>query len=44
MTRDDAKRVVAAEVRNDPNASPHPGGVAASTAAAARLNQKAGST
>ncbi|XP_027168968.1 late embryogenesis abundant protein D-34-like [Coffea eugenioides] len=44
VTREDAKRVVAAEVRNDPNASPHPGGVAASTAAAARLNQKAGST
>ncbi|KAJ4954891.1 hypothetical protein NE237_011674 [Protea cynaroides] len=38
-TRQDAEGVVAAELRNDPNLSTHPGGVAASVTAAARLNE-----
>lgn len=41
VTREDAERIIAAEVSNDPNATPHPGGVAASAAAAATLNHKA---
>lgn len=39
-TSQDAEGVVAAEIRNDPNLATHPGGVAASVAAAASLNQK----
>ncbi|RZC88396.1 hypothetical protein C5167_016199 [Papaver somniferum] len=35
----DAEGVVGAEMRNDPNLATHPGGVAASVVAAARLNQ-----
>ncbi|EYU41481.1 hypothetical protein ABFS82_07G032100 [Erythranthe guttata] len=38
-TRDDAEGVIAAELRNDPNLHTHPGGVAASVAAAVRLNE-----
>ncbi|XP_057498017.1 late embryogenesis abundant protein 47 isoform X2 [Actinidia eriantha] len=38
-TRRDAEGVIGAEVRNDPNLATRPGGVAASVAAAARLNQ-----
>ena len=38
-TRRDAEGVVGAEVRNDPNLTTYPGGVAAAVAAAARLNQ-----
>ncbi|XP_043691179.1 late embryogenesis abundant protein D-34-like [Telopea speciosissima] len=38
-TRQDAEGVAAAEIRNDPNMSTYPGGVAASVASAARLNQ-----
>lgn len=38
-TRRDAEGVVGAEVRNDPKLSTYPGGVAASVAAAARLNE-----
>lgn len=41
MTRQDAEGVVTAELRNTPNLSTHPGGVAASVTAAARLNEKA---
>ncbi|XAR54551.1 hypothetical protein NMG60_11029737 [Bertholletia excelsa] len=39
VTRRDAEGVIAAELRNDPNLTTHPDGVAASLAAAARLNQ-----
>ncbi|WCJ23777.1 Late embryogenesis abundant protein 31 [Euphorbia peplus] len=39
VTRADAEGVVSAELRNDPNLTTHPGGVAASITAAARLNQ-----
>ncbi|CAM8888098.1 unnamed protein product [Rhodiola kirilowii] len=39
-TRRDAEGVVGAELRNDPNLTTHPGGVAASIVAAARLNQQ----
>ncbi|KAM7280264.1 hypothetical protein ACFE04_007398 [Oxalis oulophora] len=38
-TRKDAEGVTGAEMRNDPNLSTHPTGVAATVAAAARLNQ-----
>ncbi|KAK7269249.1 hypothetical protein RIF29_21969 [Crotalaria pallida] len=38
-TRRDAEGVVSAELRNDPYLTTHPGGVSASVAAAARLNQ-----
>jgi hypothetical protein len=39
-TRRDAEGVTGAEMRNDPYLTTHPGGVSASVAAAARLNQK----
>lgn len=39
VTRVDAEGVIAAEIRNQPELSTYPGGVAASIAAAARLNQ-----
>nr|AWJ68129.1 late embryogenesis abundant [Cleistogenes songorica] len=39
VEREDAARVVAAEVRSEPDATARPGGVAASVAAAARLNR-----
>ncbi|XP_072974218.1 LOW QUALITY PROTEIN: late embryogenesis abundant protein D-34-like [Typha angustifolia] len=39
VERDDAARVVGAEMRNKPDATTRPGGVAASVAAAARLNR-----
>lgn len=39
VTRRDAEGVIGAELRNDPNLCTRPGGVAASVAAAARLNQ-----
>ncbi|CAN6305101.1 unnamed protein product [Urochloa humidicola] len=39
VDREDAARVVAAEVRSEPDATARPGGVAASIAAAARLNR-----
>ncbi|XVF38240.1 hypothetical protein REPUB_Repub20aG0083000 [Reevesia pubescens] len=39
VTRRDAEGMVSAELRNNPNVVPHPGGVAASIAAAARLNE-----
>ncbi|KAL1549640.1 late embryogenesis abundant protein 47-like [Salvia divinorum] len=39
VTRRDAEGVIGAELRNDPNLCTRPGGVAASIAAAARLNQ-----
>ncbi|OAY75613.1 Late embryogenesis abundant protein D-34 [Ananas comosus] len=41
VERDDAARVADAETRNRPNATARPGGVAASMAAAARLNRDA---
>ncbi|CAI0384406.1 unnamed protein product [Linum tenue] len=40
-TRKDAEGVAGAEMRNDPFLTTHPTGVAASVAAAARLNQQA---
>lgn len=40
VTREDAKAVIGAEIRNSPNMATTPGGVAESLAAAARLNQK----
>ncbi|VFQ93958.1 unnamed protein product [Cuscuta campestris] len=40
VTRRDAEGVIGAEVRNDPNLCTRPGGVAASVAAAARLNSQ----
>ncbi|XP_052172797.1 late embryogenesis abundant protein D-34-like [Diospyros lotus] len=39
VTRRDAEGVISAELRNDPNLATRPGGVAASLAAAARLNE-----
>ncbi|XP_071735438.1 late embryogenesis abundant protein 47 [Rutidosis leptorrhynchoides] len=39
VTRRDAEGVIGAELRNDPNLTTRPGGVAASLAAAARINQ-----
>ncbi|NP_001292935.1 late embryogenesis abundant protein D-34-like [Jatropha curcas] len=39
VTRDDAEGVIGEEIRNKPNMRTTPGGVAASVAAAARLNQ-----
>ncbi|KAL6005242.1 hypothetical protein ACLOJK_005804 [Asimina triloba] len=39
VTREDAEGVVGAELRNNPNMATYPGGVAASVAAAAQLNQ-----
>ncbi|KAJ0034494.1 hypothetical protein Pint_24810 [Pistacia integerrima] len=39
VTRQDAEGVVSAELRNNPNVATHPGGVAASIAAAATLNE-----
>ncbi|KAK1373039.1 late embryogenesis abundant protein D-34-like [Heracleum sosnowskyi] len=39
VTREDAEQVTEAEVRNNPDKLAHPGGVASSIAAAARLNQ-----
>ncbi|XP_030460787.1 late embryogenesis abundant protein D-34-like isoform X2 [Syzygium oleosum] len=39
-SRRDAEGVASAEMRNDPNLNTHPAGIAASVAAAARLNQK----
>lgn len=39
VTREDADRVVAAELRNNPDMSTTPGGVGAAMAAAARRNQ-----
>ncbi|KAF8039044.1 hypothetical protein BT93_B1550 [Corymbia citriodora subsp. variegata] len=38
-SRRDAEGVAGAEMRNDPNLNTHPAGIAASVAAAARLNQ-----
>lgn len=40
VTKEDAEGVICAEVRNKPDMATHPGGVAASVAAAARLNQE----
>ncbi|CAN8268746.1 unnamed protein product [Cochlearia groenlandica] len=40
-TRQDAEGVVSAELRNNPNLSTHPGGVAASLTVAAKLNEEA---
>lgn len=40
VTREDAEGVIAAEIRNRVELATHPGGVAASMAAAARLNQE----
>ncbi|KAL0388593.1 UNVERIFIED_CONTAM: Late embryogenesis abundant protein D-34 [Sesamum radiatum] len=37
-TREDAERIINAELRNDPDLKTHPGGVAEAVAAAARLN------
>ncbi|KAK4382439.1 Late embryogenesis abundant protein D-34 [Sesamum angolense] len=37
-TREDAERIINAELRNDPDLKTHPGGVAETVAAAARLN------
>ncbi|XP_068635983.1 late embryogenesis abundant protein D-34-like [Aristolochia californica] len=39
VTRQDAEGVISAELRNNPNLATHPGGVAASMAAAAKLNE-----
>ncbi|KAI3773075.1 hypothetical protein L6452_04273 [Arctium lappa] len=39
VTREDAEGVIGAEIRNQPELATYPGGVAASMAAAARLNQ-----
>ncbi|XVE81627.1 hypothetical protein DITRI_Ditri15bG0080200 [Diplodiscus trichospermus] len=39
VTRQDAEGAVSAELRNNPNVATHPGGVASSIAAAARLNE-----
>nr|CAN67177.1 hypothetical protein VITISV_037455 [Vitis vinifera] len=39
VTRQDAEGVMSAEMRNNPNLATHPGGVASSVAAAARLNE-----
>lgn len=40
VTREDAERVIGAEMRNKPDMGTTPGGVAASLASAARLNQQ----
>ncbi|CAI9781175.1 unnamed protein product [Fraxinus pennsylvanica] len=40
VTREDAEGVINAEIRNNPDLATHPGGVSASMAAAARLNQE----
>ncbi|KAF5189366.1 Late embryogenesis abundant protein [Thalictrum thalictroides] len=40
VTREDAEGVIGAELRNNPNMSTHPGGVAESMAAAANMNQQ----
>ncbi|XP_023642676.1 late embryogenesis abundant protein 32 [Capsella rubella] len=40
VTRQDAEGVVSAEMRNNPKLCTHPGGVAASLTAAARLNER----
>ncbi|CAH1431780.1 unnamed protein product [Lactuca virosa] len=40
VTREDAEGVIGAEIRNQPELATYPGGVSASMAAAARLNQK----
>lgn len=40
MKAEDADRVIGAELRNDPQLTVHPGGVATSMAAAAELNKK----
>ncbi|KAL0418722.1 UNVERIFIED_CONTAM: Late embryogenesis abundant protein D-34 [Sesamum radiatum] len=40
VTREDAEGVISAEIRNKPELATHPGGVAASVAAAARLNEQ----
>lgn len=42
VTREDAKAVIGAEIRNSPTMSTTRGGVAESLAAAARLNQNTG--
>ncbi|KAJ4897612.1 Seed maturation protein [Raphanus sativus] len=42
VTKQDAEGVVSAELRNNPNLSTYPGGVADSLTAAARLNEKGG--
>lgn len=39
-TRQDAEGVMEAEIRNNPSLTAYPGGVAASVAAAARLNER----
>ncbi|GLT30428.1 hypothetical protein SLA2020_052270 [Shorea laevis] len=39
VTKKDAEGVTGAEMRNDPNLTTHPAGVAASVATAARLNR-----
>lgn len=39
-TRQDAEGVASAELRNNPNLSTKPGGVAAAVTAAARLNEQ----
>ncbi|KAH6821579.1 Seed maturation protein [Perilla frutescens var. hirtella] len=39
-TREDAEGIISAELRNDPAMKTHPGGVAETVAAAARLNEK----
>ncbi|GFZ13618.1 seed maturation protein [Actinidia rufa] len=39
-TREDAEGIIGAEIRNNPRMATHPGGVADSVAAAARLNMK----
>ncbi|XP_051123933.1 late embryogenesis abundant protein 47-like [Andrographis paniculata] len=44
VIRSDAEGVISAELRNAPNLRTHPGGVAASVAAAARINQAANSS
>ncbi|KAI3975763.1 hypothetical protein MKX01_023189 [Papaver californicum] len=40
VTSEDAEGVVSAELRNNPNMATYPGGIAASVAASARLNQE----
>lgn len=39
-TREDAEGIVTAELRNNPNLETYPGGISASVAAAARLNER----
>ncbi|PIA31753.1 hypothetical protein AQUCO_04900207v1 [Aquilegia coerulea] len=41
VTQQDAEGVMGAELRNNPNLATHPGGVAASVVAAARINERA---